>query len=50
MGFKIFETIPSWEDYGFEADELTEQLILFDESILKDEDIKKLLTIWKTYE
>ncbi len=50
LGFKIFETMPIWEDYNFEADELTEQLTLFDESKLTEEDLKALLVTWKTYD
>lgn len=50
LGFKIFETMPIWEDYGFEADELNTQAELFDESKLTDEDIKALLITWKTYD
>jgi len=48
--FKIFETTPIWEDYDFEADELNSQTTLFDESKLTDDDIKALLTTWKTYD
>ncbi len=48
--FKIFETIPIWEDYNFEADELNTQYNLFDESKLTQEDIKALLVTWKTYD
>jgi len=50
LGFKIFETMPIWEDYGFEADELDMQTKLFDESKLIEEDIKALLITWKTYD
>lgn len=50
LGFKIFETLPIWEDYDFEADELNTQTILFDESKLIAEDIKALLITWKTYD
>lgn len=50
LGFRIFETTPIWEDYGFEADELNPQLNLFDESTLSKEDIKALLITWKTYD
>jgi len=50
LGFKIFETIPIWEDYNFEADELDEQLTLFDENKLTKEDLKALLVTWKTYD
>ena len=50
FGFKIFETAPIWEDYDFEADELDSQTKLFDESKLTEDDIKALLTTWKTYD
>ncbi len=50
LGFKIFETTPIWEDYKFEAEEFDPQQTLFDESKLTDEDIKTLLTTWKTYD
>lgn len=50
LGFKIFETMPIWENYGFEADELDTQTKLFDENNLTDEDIKALLITWKTYD
>ncbi len=50
FGFKIFETIPIWEDYNFEAEEFDPQQTLFDESKLSDEDLKILLTTWKTYD
>ena len=50
LGFKIFETIPIWEDYNFEAEELDKQTSLFDESKLTKEDIKALLVTWKTYD
>jgi len=50
LGFKIFKTMPVWEDYNFEADELTEQTTLFDESQLTEDDLKALLVTWKTYD
>ncbi len=50
MGFKIFETMPIWEDYNFEVDELDAQTKLFDESKLTKEDLKALLITWKTYD
>ncbi|HYG37420.1 MAG TPA: site-specific DNA-methyltransferase [Cytophagales bacterium] len=50
LGFKIFETTPIWEDYDFEATELDNQTKLFDESKLNEDDIKALLTTWKTYD
>jgi adenine-specific DNA-methyltransferase len=48
--FKVFETTPIWEDYDFEATELDNQTKLFDESKLTEDDIKALLTTWKTYD
>jgi adenine-specific DNA-methyltransferase len=48
--FKVFETMPIWEDYDFEADELDNQTKLFDESKLTEDDINALLTTWKTYD
>jgi len=50
FGFKIFETTPIWEDYNLEADEFNPQQKLFDESKLSDEDLKILMTTWKTYD
>ena len=50
LGFKIFETMPIWEDYDFEADELTPQTTIFDETKLTKEDINTLLITWKTYD
>lgn len=50
LGFKIFETIPIWEDYGIVSEELTKQTKLFDESKLTEDDTKALLTTWKTYD
>ncbi len=50
LGFKIFETMPIWEDYNLEADQLDEQLTLFDESTLTKDDLKALLVTWKTYD
>ena len=52
FGFKIFETIPNnegvWDDYNFEAEEFDSQTKLFNETKLKNEDLKTLLTTWKT--
>ncbi|WP_420577496.1 site-specific DNA-methyltransferase [Ekhidna sp.] len=48
LGFRIFETMPIWEDYGLEADEQDKQTKLFDESKLTEEDLKSLLVTWKT--
>ncbi len=48
--FKIFETIPIWEDYNFEAEAFDSSLTLFDAGKLADDDINALLTTWKTYD
>jgi len=52
FGFKIFETIPNnegvWENYNFEAEEFDSQTKLFNETKLSDNDLKTLLTTWKT--
>ncbi|TAE73663.1 MAG: site-specific DNA-methyltransferase [Bacteroidetes bacterium] len=48
--FKIFETTPIWEDYNFEADKLDNQISLLDETKLTQDDIKALLTTWKTFD
>ena len=50
LGFKIFETIPIWEDYLIDEKELTDQTTLFDVSKLTDDDLKALLITWKTYD
>lgn len=50
LGFKIFSTLDIWEDYNFEADKLTDDIKLFDESKLTQDDIKALLITWKTYD
>ncbi len=50
FGFKVFETAPIWEDYNLEAESFDPQTKLFDESKLSKEDLKILLTTWKTYD
>ena len=50
LGFKIFETIPLWEDYLQESDKLSEQTSLFDEGKLAEDDIKALLITWQVYD
>jgi len=50
LGFKVFETMPIWEDYNFESEELEKQTNLFDETKLTAADIKALLVTWKTYD
>lgn len=48
--FKIYETTPIWEDYNFEAEQFDSSQTLFDAGKLTEEDIKALLTTWKTYD
>jgi len=48
LGFKVFETIPIWEDYNFEAEQFDTSQTLFDAGKLTEEDIKSLLVTWKT--
>jgi len=50
LGFKIFETTPIWDDYNFEAEAFDSSQTLFDAGKLTDDDIKALLTTWKTYD
>jgi adenine-specific DNA-methyltransferase len=48
--FKIFETTPIWEDYNFEAEQFDSSQTLFDAGKLTEDDIRALLTTWKTYD
>jgi len=54
FGFKVFETISNnegvWEDYKFKTEAFDPQTKLFDETKLKENDLKTLLTTWKTYD
>ncbi len=50
MGFKVFATMPIWQDYQFEADKFDANISLFDETQLGQEDIQALLTTWKTHD
>ena len=50
LGFRIFETMPIWEDYNFEAEQFDSSQTLFDVGKLSDDDIKALLITWKTYD
>ncbi|MCK6650683.1 MAG: site-specific DNA-methyltransferase, partial [Bacteroidia bacterium] len=50
LGFKIFETVPIWEDFILNAKEFSKDRQLFDESKLSDSDLGMLLTTWKTYD
>lgn len=48
LGFKVFETIPIWEDYNFEAEQFDTSQTLFDAGKLTEENIRALLVTWKT--
>jgi len=52
LWFKIFETVPLWEDYFENLDKLDEdtnqQLELFEN--LSEKDLENLLTTWKVYD
>lgn len=50
LGFRVFETMPIWEDYNFESDELDQQTEIFDGKQLTESDLKALLVTWKTYD
>jgi adenine-specific DNA-methyltransferase len=50
LGFKIFETLPVWEHYNLEAEPFDSSQTLFDAGNLNEDDIKALLTTWKTYD
>lgn len=48
--FQIFETTPIWEDYNFEAEQFDPSQTLFEVGKLSEDDLKALLTTWKTYD
>jgi adenine-specific DNA-methyltransferase len=48
--FKIFETTSIWDDYYFEAEKFDSSQALFNADKLTEDDIKALLTTWKTYD
>jgi adenine-specific DNA-methyltransferase len=50
LGFRIFETVPIWDDYEFEEELFDSTQTLFDPGKLTDEDMKALLLTWKTYD
>jgi len=47
-GFKIYETMPIWDDYDFEAETFEASQTLFDPGKLTETDLQALLTTWKT--
>lgn len=50
LGFKIFETIPLFNGYLDEMENLDDGLELYDGSKLNEEELSYLLTTWKTYD
>jgi adenine-specific DNA-methyltransferase len=50
LGFKIFETIPVWDGYLDDIEELKEDTVLFDGSKLSNEELEVLLTTWKVHD
>lgn len=48
--FKIFETIPIWDNFNFEAAEFDSSQTLFDAGKLSEDDLNALLITWKTYD
>lgn len=50
LGFKIFETIPLFDGYLDEMENLDDGLELYDGSKLNEEELDYLLTTWKTYD
>jgi adenine-specific DNA-methyltransferase len=54
LGFKIFQTIPNnegkWENYILKLEKFAPHQKLFNEDKLNNEDLKTLLTTWKTYD
>jgi len=50
LGFRIFETVPVFEGYLDDMEELEEGRTLFDGSVLDDTQLGYLLTTWKVYD
>lgn len=50
LGFKIFETIPIWENFDFDAEEMDRQTEIFDAGNLTVDDLQSLLITWKSYD
>jgi len=49
-GFKIFETLPMFEGYLDDLEELNDNATLFNGAELNDEELETLLTTWKVYD
>ena len=50
LGFKIFESIPMFEGYLDNIEELRDEQEIFDGSLLNTTDLEHLLTTWKVYD
>ncbi len=51
MGFKVFETMPLWEDYHHKAETLEEDTpVPFRGDLLGVDDLQALFITWKTYD
>ncbi|MDD4505196.1 MAG: site-specific DNA-methyltransferase [Sulfurospirillaceae bacterium] len=50
LGFKIFETMPLFEGYLDDMEELSKEQTLFDGTLLNDEALEALLVTWKVYD
>lgn len=51
LGFKVFETMPLWEDYHHKAETLEEDTPLpFQGHLLSADDLQALFITWKTYD
>lgn len=50
LGFKIFETMPLFEGYLDDMEELSKEQTLFDGTLLDDEALEALLVTWKVYD
>ena len=50
LGFKIYETMPVWDGYLDDIEELKENTALFDGSKLNNEELEVLLTTWKVHD
>jgi adenine-specific DNA-methyltransferase len=49
-GFKIYETIPIFEGYLDDLEELSDNITLFNGSELTNDELETLLTTWKVYD
>lgn len=50
LGFKIFETVPEFEGYQDDIENLQDNTTLFDGSTLRDDELDTLLTTWRVHD